>query len=169
VPACLPVGLRVSATDWLEDDAGSDAARTGDMSDTGGPSSWTLEQCVALARALREHGASFIHVSSGGISPRQRIPIAPGYQVHLAERIRTESGLPTIAVGLVTEPEQAEAIIAEGRADFVALARAMLFNPHWPWAAAAKLGAQVEAPQQYWRSQPRGLSNLFGEGRIGQR
>jgi 2,4-dienoyl-CoA reductase-like NADH-dependent reductase (Old Yellow Enzyme family) len=150
VPASMPVGVRLSATDWLE----------------GG---WDLEQSVVFARALHARGASFVHVSSGGISPRQQIPLGPGYQVPLAERIRAETGLPAIAVGLITDPEQAEAIVAGGRADLVALARAMLFNPHWPWAAAAKLGGQVQAPPQYWRSQPRGLTQLFGDARTGQR
>jgi 2,4-dienoyl-CoA reductase-like NADH-dependent reductase (Old Yellow Enzyme family) len=89
--------------------------------------------------------------------------------VHLAESIRRETGLPTIAVGLITEPEQAEAIIAGGRADLVALARGMLFDPRWPWHAAVALGAQVEVPKQYWRSQPRGLTTLFGDVKIGQR
>jgi 2,4-dienoyl-CoA reductase-like NADH-dependent reductase (Old Yellow Enzyme family) len=159
VPASVPVGLRVSATDWLEGDA-EVGASTG---------SWDVEQCAAFARALRERGASFIHVSSGGISARQKIRLGPGYQVHLAERMRRECGLPTIAVGLITEPEQAEAVVAEGRADCVALARAMLFNPHWPWAAAARLGGQVQVPPQYWRSQPRGHASLFGDVRIGMR
>ena len=159
LPASVPVGLRVSATDWLEDDA--DVAHT-----TG---SWNVEQCTAFSHRMRERGASFIHVSSGGISPRQKIPIGPGYQVHLAERMRRESGLPTIAVGLITEPAQAEAVVTEGRADFVAVARAMLFNPHWPWAAAAALGASVQVPPQYWRSQPRGFNRLFGDVHIGMR
>jgi 2,4-dienoyl-CoA reductase-like NADH-dependent reductase (Old Yellow Enzyme family) len=150
LPAAMPVGVRISATDWVE----------------GG---WDLEHSVALARALRERGAGFIHVSSGGASPRQQIPLGPGYQVPLAESIRAETGLPTIAVGLITEPVQAEAIVAEGRADLVALARAMLFSPHWPWAAAAALGAQVQVPPQYWRSQPRGFTNLFGDVKVGQR
>jgi 2,4-dienoyl-CoA reductase-like NADH-dependent reductase (Old Yellow Enzyme family) len=87
----------------------------------------------------------------------------------MADRIRQETGLPTIAVGLITEPEQADAIIANGQADLVALARGMLFDPHWPWHAAAKLGAQVEAPHQYWRSQPRGMTTLFGDVHVGQR
>jgi 2,4-dienoyl-CoA reductase-like NADH-dependent reductase (Old Yellow Enzyme family) len=89
--------------------------------------------------------------------------------VPLAESLRRESTMPVIAVGLITEPEQAEAIVAEGRADAVALARALLFNPHWPWQAAARLGGRVQAPPQYWRSQPRGLSGLFGDAPIGQR
>ena len=77
--------------------------------------------------------------------------------------------MPVIAVGLITEPAQAEAIIASGQADLVALARAMLFEPHWPWRAAAELGAEVEAPPQYWRSQPRDQKALFGDARIGMR
>jgi 2,4-dienoyl-CoA reductase-like NADH-dependent reductase (Old Yellow Enzyme family) len=150
VPASMPVGVRISATDWVE----------------GG---WDLLQSLALGRALRERGCSFLHVSSGGVSPQQQIPLGPNYQVPLAEAIRREIGLPTTAVGLITEPAQAEAIGASGQADLVALARGILYNPRWPWHAAAALGTQVEAPPQYWRSQPRGLSQLFGEMRLGQR
>ena len=141
------VGIRVSATDWLE----------------GG---WDLEQTLALAAALKQRGCDFIDVSSGGLSPQQQLAPRPNYQVPFAERIRAETGLLTIAVGLITEPEQAEAIIASGQADLVALARAMLFDPRWPWHAAARLGAQVEAPKQYWRSQPRALyAPLFSNAR----
>ena len=150
VPASLPVGVRLSATDWVD----------------GG---WDLPQSISFSQALAAHGCSFLHVSSGGVSPRQQIPLAPGYQVGLAETIRRETGLPTIAVGLITEPAQAEAIVASGQADLVALARGILYDPHWPWHAAAALGAQVSAPPQYWRSQPRGMSTLFGDVRIGQR
>ncbi len=150
LPATVPLGMRVSATDWV-----------------GG--GWDIEQSVVLGKALRKRGADFIHVSSGGVSPRQQIPLAPGYQIGLADRIRRETGLATIGVGLITEPAQADAVIAEGRADLVALARAMLFDPRWPWRAAAELGAEVSAPQQYWRSQPRGMAGLFGDVRIGQR
>lgn len=150
VPVGMAVGARVSATDWVD----------------GG---WSPAECAEFGRALRDRGCDFLHVSSGGVSPRQKIPLGPGYQVHLAEQMKQATGLPTIAVGLITEPEQAEAVIAEGRADAVALARAMLFNPHWPWHAAARLGAQVQAPPQYWRSQPRGLGDLFGTVRMGQR
>ncbi len=150
VPHNIPVGVRVSGTDWVE----------------GG---WDIGQCEQFGQALAGRGCSFIHVSSGGISPRQQIPLAPDYQVPMAQRMREATGLPTIGVGLITEPEQAEAIIAEGRADLVALARAMLFNPRWPWHAAARLGATVDAPQQYWRSQPRGMTALFGDAKIGQR
>jgi len=150
VPERLPVGVRISATDWVE----------------GG---WDVGQSIAFGKALAQRGCSFMHVSSGGVSPQQKIPIGPGYQVPLAEQVKRGVGLPTVAVGLVTEPAQAEAIVAEGQADLVALARAILFEPHWPWRAAAELGAQVEAPQQYWRSQPRELKALFGDARIGQR
>jgi 2,4-dienoyl-CoA reductase-like NADH-dependent reductase (Old Yellow Enzyme family) len=146
----MAVGVRLSATDWVE----------------GG---WDLAESAVLTRELAGRGCSFLHVSSGGVSPRQQIPLGPGYQVPLAESLRRESSMPVIAVGLITEPEQAEAIVAEGRADAVALARALLFNPHWPWQAAARLGGQVQAPAQYWRSLPRGLSGLFGDAPIGQR
>ncbi len=130
---------------------------------------WDLEQCTAFAHALKQHGCRFIDVSSGGVSPLQQINLGPGYQVGFAEHIRKETGMPTIAVGLITEPEQAEAIVASGQADMVALARAILYDPHWPWHAAAKLGGTVEAPQQYWRSQPRDQKALFGNTLIGQR
>ncbi len=150
VPSSLPVGVRLSATDWLE----------------GG---WDVEQSVAFGQALKERGCAWLHVSSGGISPRQKIALGPGYQVPFAERIKAAVGLPTIAVGLITEAAQAEAILAEGRADMVALARAMLYDPRWPWHAAAELGGQVEAPKQYWRSQPRGLKDLYGVTTQGQR
>jgi 2,4-dienoyl-CoA reductase-like NADH-dependent reductase (Old Yellow Enzyme family) len=135
----MTVGIRISASDWMQ----------------GG---WDLEQSVALAQELKKRGCDFIHVSSGGLSPQQQIPLGPNYQVPFAERIRRETGLPTIAVGLITEPEQAEAIIAEGHADMVGVARGMLYDPRWPWHAAAKLGAQVSAPPQFWRGAPGGLS-----------
>ena len=150
VPASVAVGLRLSATDWV----------------AGG---WDIEQSTVLAQALQQRGADFIHVSSGGVSPRQQIPLGPGYQVHLAEQIKRASGLPTIAVGLITDPQQAEAIIISGQADAVAIARGILYDPHWPWHAAAALGATVQAPKQYWRSQPRGMAGLFGDVTIGMR
>ena len=140
----IALGVRISATDWVE----------------GG---WDIEDSVVLAEALRERGIDFIHVSSGGVSPLQKITLGPGYQVHLAERIRQATGLPTMAVGLITEAHQAEEILASGKADMVALARGILYDPHWPWHAAAELGATVVAPPQYWRSAPRGHAKLFGE------
>ena len=150
VPAGKPVGLRVSATDWVE----------------GG---WDLEGTLAFSEALKRRGCDFLDVSSGGVSPDQKITLAPGYQVPFAALVKAEVGLPTMAVGLITEPEQAEAIVADGEADLVALARGILYDPRWPWHAAAALGAQVRAPQQYWRSQPRDQKALFGPVGIGQR
>jgi len=141
-PREKPVGVRISASDWVED-------------------GWDLEQSVTFSRQLEARGAAYIHVSSGGLSPAQQIPVAPGYQVHFAETIRKAVRIPVIAVGLITEPKQAEQIIEKGQADAVALARAMLYNPRWPWHAAAALGARVEAPPQYWRSQPHQYKNLF--------
>ncbi len=146
----VEVGVRISATDWVD-------------------GAWDLDQSLVFSQALRSRGAAFIHVSSGGVSPLQKIALGPGYQVHLAERIRHEIGLPTMAVGLITEAKQAEAIIVEGRADMVALARGILYDPHWPWHAAAELGATVSAPPQYWRCPPREHANLFGEIRTAQR
>jgi 2,4-dienoyl-CoA reductase-like NADH-dependent reductase (Old Yellow Enzyme family) len=137
----MTVGIRISASDWM----------------AGG---WDIEQSVVLASELKLRGCDFIHVSSGGLSPQQQVPLAPNYQVSFAERIKRETGLPTIAVGLITEPEQAEAIIADGRADLVAVGRGILYDPRWPWHAAAKLGAQVSAPPQLWRGPP-GTMTLF--------
>ena len=142
VPQHKPVGIRISATDWVD----------------GG---WDIEQSVAFAKELQRRGCSFIHVSSGGLSPLQQILLEPGYQVQFAERIKQETGMPTIAVGLITEPEHAETIVASGQADMVALARGILYDPHWPWHAAAKLDAQVNAPKQYLRAQPQELKSLF--------
>jgi 2,4-dienoyl-CoA reductase-like NADH-dependent reductase (Old Yellow Enzyme family) len=149
-PADKPVWVRISATDWV-------------------PGGWDIDGAIAFARALKARGCAAIHVSSGGVSPQQAIPIVPAYQVPFAQRVKGEVGLPTIAVGLITEPEQAEAIVASGQADAVALARAMLYDPRWPWHAAAKLGARVTAPHQYWRSQPREFKELFKDARFGAR
>ncbi len=144
VPVSIPIGIRISGTDWVK----------------GG---WDVDQSIVFGYELEKLGCAFIHVSSGGLSTQQEIPLHPNYQVPLAEKIHSALHMPTIAVGLITEPEQAEAIVAEGRADLIALARGMLYDPRWPWHAAAKLGAEVEAPPQYWRSQPRNLKKLFGE------
>ncbi|CAI1682663.1 NADPH dehydrogenase [Serratia entomophila] len=141
-PAGKAVGVRISASDWV----------------AGG---WDLAQSIELSKALKELGCDYIHVSSGGMSPQQKIPVGPNYQVPFAEAIKREAGLPTIAVGLITEPEQAEAIIATGQADMVALARGILYDPRWPWHAAARLGDKVNAPPQYWRSEPHVVKGLF--------
>ena len=145
-----PVGVRVSATDWME----------------GG---WDLEQTQELASRLKALGCNFIHVSSGGISPLQKITLGPGYQVPMAREIRKSSGLPTVAVGLITQAQQAEEILQAGDADLVAIARAILYKPRWPWEAAAALGAQVRASEQYWRCLPREAQSIFGNLKIGMR
>lgn len=150
LPSAVPVGVRLSGTDWVD----------------GG---WDIEQSETFGQALRERGCSYLHVSSGGLSPLQRIPLGPGYQVGLAQCIKERVGLPTMAVGLITEAQQAENIIAQGQADFVAMARSMLYNPRWPWHAAAQLNARIEVPAQYWRCQPRESPHLFGDIRFGQR
>ncbi|WP_298960330.1 NADH:flavin oxidoreductase/NADH oxidase [uncultured Methylobacterium sp.] len=149
-PSGSPVWVRVSATDWVEE-------------------GWEVEQTIAFAEALKARGSAAIHVSTGGVSTKQKIALSPGYQVPFAERIRAATGLPTIAVGLITEARQAESILAEGKADAISIARAILYDPRWPWHAAAELGARVRAPKQYWRSQPREYKDLFLDTRFGQR
>ncbi len=150
VPAGFPVWMRLSATDWV-------------------PDGWDLDSTVEMARHLKSLGAAAVHVSSAGVSPQQKITVAPGYQVPFAARVKQEVGLPTIAVGLITEAEQADAIIKNGDADAVALARGMLYDPRWPWHAAAVLQGKVDAPPQYWRCQPRTAGDIFTTARHGQR
>ena len=141
-PAHKPVTMRVSGSDWV----------------AGG---WDAEQTIAFAQALDARGCSAIHVSSGGLDPRQAIPVGPNYQVPLARAVKQAVAMPVVAVGLITEPEQAEAIVATGDADLIALARGILYDPRWPWHAAAALGATVTAPNQYLRSQPRQYRDLL--------
>jgi 2,4-dienoyl-CoA reductase-like NADH-dependent reductase (Old Yellow Enzyme family) len=142
-PSERVVSVRVSATDWVE----------------GG---WDPEQTVAFAQQLEARGCDAIHVSSGGLDSAQRIPVGPGYQVPLARAVKSAVRIPVVAVGLVTGFEQAEAIVGTGDADLVALARTVLYDPRWPWHAAAALGGQVRAPKQYLRSQPQQFRTLFG-------
>jgi NADPH2 dehydrogenase len=149
-PADRPVGVRVSATDWVE----------------GG---WDVAQTIAFVKELQKRGVDWIDVSSGGLSPLQKITIGPGYQVPFSEAIKEATGATTIAVGLITEARQAEDIVASGKADLVAVARGMMYDPRWAWHAAAALGATVDAPPQYWRSQPSNLKALFGNARVGIR
>jgi 2,4-dienoyl-CoA reductase-like NADH-dependent reductase (Old Yellow Enzyme family) len=150
VPDDKPVGIKISATDWVE----------------GG---WDLPQTIELATELRKRGLDWIDVSSGGVSPKQKIPLGPGYQVPLAEAIKQATGLATIAVGLITQPRQAEEIVASGKADMVALARGMLYDPRWGWHAAAELGAHVTAPPPYWRAPPHEQKELFTATSFGAR
>ena len=149
-PHGKPVGVRVSATDWMD----------------GG---WDVAQTLVFAEALKALGVDWIDVSSGGISPKQQLVIGPSYQVPFAEQVKQATGLATMSVGLITEARQAEAIVTDGKADLIALGRAMIFDPRWPWHAAATLSAQVVAPRQYWRSPPRELGHLFRETVLGMR
>jgi NADPH2 dehydrogenase len=149
-PADKPIGVKVSATDWVE----------------GG---WDLAQTIEFAKELKKRGVDWIDASSGGVSPLQKIPLSPGYQVPFAQAIKEAAGVNTIAVGLITEAKQSEEIVASGKADMVALARGMLYDPRWGWHAAAELGGQVQAPPQYWRSQPSTQKALFGATTFGAR
>lgn len=141
-PTEKAVSMRVSGTDWMD----------------GG---WDIEQTVVFAKALEARGCDAFHVSSGGLHPAQNIPIGPGYQVPLARAVKQAVGMPVIAVGLITGFEQAEAIVGTGDADMIAMARAVLYDPRWPWHAAAALGAKMQVPKQYLRSEPRARPGLF--------
>jgi 2,4-dienoyl-CoA reductase-like NADH-dependent reductase (Old Yellow Enzyme family) len=141
-PADKPVSVRISGTDWFE----------------GG---WDIEQTIAFAKELKAHGCDAVHISSGGLHPAQKIPVGPSYQVPLARAVKAAVRMPVVAVGLITSFAQAEAIVATGDADLIALARAILYDPRWPWHAAAELGGQVRAPNQYLRSRPDRLGDLF--------
>ena len=149
-PSDKPVGAKVSATDWIE----------------GG---WDIAQTIEFAGQLKTRGLDWIDVSSGGVSPLQKIPLGPGYQVPFAQAIKEATGLTTIAVGLITQPKQAEEIVASGKADMVALARGMLYDPRWGWHAAAELGGHVTAPPAYWRAPPHEQKDLFGATTFGAR
>jgi 2,4-dienoyl-CoA reductase-like NADH-dependent reductase (Old Yellow Enzyme family) len=137
VPRAIPLGARFTGSDWLDD------GLTGD-------------DAVAIAKALKAAGLDYVDVSSGGVSTQgqAKVPTSPAYNVPIAERVRREAQIPTRTVGLIVNPHQAEAIVAEGRADMVALARAFLDDPHWAWHAAQALGGDVAHPPQYVRAGP---------------
>jgi 2,4-dienoyl-CoA reductase-like NADH-dependent reductase (Old Yellow Enzyme family) len=134
-PADLPIGMRVSATDWVD----------------GG---WSVEETVELAKALNALGCDYIHVSSGGLSSAQQITVGPGYQTKFSAAVKAATDMPVITVGQISSPQQAETILRTGQADMVALARPMLYNPRWVWHAAQELGEQVPYPRQYERGHP---------------
>lgn len=135
-----------------------------------GAGGWDLEDTIVLSQAFKTRGCVAIHVPTRGVSPQQKTPVSSDFQVPFAARITAEAGLPTLAAGLITEPQQAEQILQDGDADAdtIALARTLLYDPRRPWHAAAALGAQVEAPKQYWRSQPQRYANLFKDAKVGQ-
>jgi 2,4-dienoyl-CoA reductase-like NADH-dependent reductase (Old Yellow Enzyme family) len=136
MPAGMPLGARITGTDWL------DGGLTGD-------------DAATFGKALAEEGLDYIDVSSGNITVDSRAPADPGYNVPFAEKVRRATGLPVRAVGMIATAKQAEAIVAEGKADMVAMARAFLDEPHWGWRAAEKLGAEVVRPPQYARAAPK--------------
>ncbi|MBF6630756.1 MAG: NADH:flavin oxidoreductase/NADH oxidase [Comamonas sp.] len=144
LPADFPIGVRISATDWVE----------------GG---WDVEQSTVLAHALAARACAFLHVSSAALHPAQQIPVGPGYQVPLAAALRKalNGSMPVIAVGLITEPQQAQAILDAEQADAIGVARAMLYNPRWPWEAARQLGASMQIAPQYLRCEPHSAKGLL--------
>ncbi len=154
-PRHLPLLVRISATDWAET-TGAPGDRSGYPLDALGwqSGSWTIDDSVQLAHLLRDHGVDLIDVSSGGMIPNAKIPVGPAFQVPFAARIRREANIPTAAVGLITDPAQADAIVAAGQADLVFLAREFLRDPYWPLHAAATLGEPASWPPQYLRAAP---------------
>ena len=144
VPKDYPLGVRISATDWMDAE-----------------NSWNIQSSIDLSKALEQIGAVYIHVSSGGLHVQQDIKIGENYQVPFAQAIKEQVNIPVITVGLITEAEQAEYILQNNEADAIGLARAILYDPRWVWHAAAKLGAQVAVAPQFLRCQPHGLKDLF--------
>ena len=144
VPHDFPVGIRISATDWMD-----------------GENAWNIESSIELSKVLEQFGVAYIHVSSGGLHEKQDIKIAASYQVPFASAIKKQVNVPVITVGLITEAEQAEQILQNEDADAIGLARAILYDPRWPWHAAAKLGEKVQIAPQYLRCQPHGVKDLF--------
>jgi len=141
-PEDKPLGIRVSATDWID----------------GG---WNLEETIAFTRAVKSLGCDFVDVSSGALDPRQKIPLGLGYQVPFSERVRAEADIATWTVGMITRARQAEAIIAEGKADMVALARGMMYDPRWAWHAAEELGVETSYSRMYARCEPSQWPQVF--------
>jgi 2,4-dienoyl-CoA reductase-like NADH-dependent reductase (Old Yellow Enzyme family) len=137
-----PIGIRVSATDWVD----------------GG---WTAEETVMLARELKKLGCDYMDVSSGGLDPRQKIPLSPGYQVPFGDKVRKETGIKTMSVGLIAGARHAEDIIASGKADFVVLGRGIMYDPRWAWHAAEELGAETTYAPKMMACHPKMRPQLF--------
>ena len=141
-PQNKPVGIKVSSTDWVE----------------GG---WDIAQTIELARELKKRGVDWIDASSGGVSPQQKIPLGPGYQVPFAQALKEATGVNTVAVGLITQAGQAEDIVASGKADLVCLARAAIWDPRWAWHAAEELGAETPYAPKTMAGHPKLRPQLF--------
>lgn len=143
VPENIPVGVRISATDWVEGEG------------------WDVAQSITFSEQLESLNCAYIHVSSGGLAQQQKIKVQAGYQVPFARDIKQHLTIPVIAVGLITEPQQAEDLLKNEEADLVALARGILYDPRWPWHAAAELQGTVNVPPQYLRSEPHGIKGTL--------
>ncbi len=141
-PEQKPLGMRVSATDWVD----------------GG---WTPEETVILAKELKKRGMDYMDVSSGGLDPRQKIPLGPGYQAPFAEKVKKESGITTMTVGLIAGYQQAEDIVASGKADLICLARGAMWDPRWAWHAAEELGAETPYAPKMMGCHPKLRPQLF--------
>ena len=141
-PEQKPLGMRVSATDWVD----------------GG---WTPEETVLLAKELKKRGLDYMDVSTGGLDPKQKIPLAAGYQVPFSEKVKAETGLTTMTVGLIAGYRQAEDIVASGKADMVCLARGAMWDPRWAWHAAEELGAETAYAPKMMACQPKLRPQLF--------
>lgn len=142
VPKNFPIGVRISATDWVEE-------------------GWDLESSIELSKALEVLEVAYIHVTSGGLHVDQKIEAYPEYQIPFAQEIKKSINIPVIAVGLITEPQQAERILQAQQADAIGIARGILYDPRWPWHAAAELNETIAIAPQYFRFQPRGSNHLF--------
>ena len=134
--------MRVSATDWVD----------------GG---WTPEETVLLAKELKKRGLDYMDVSTGGLSPAQKIPLAPAYQVPFAEKVKKETGIITMSVGLIMDPRMAEDIVASGKADLICIGRAALWDPRWAWHAAEELGAETAYAPKMMAGHPKLRPQLF--------
>ena len=142
IPDNFPIGIRISATDWVQ----------------GG---WDLDSSIKLSKALEKLGVAYIHVSTGGLHRDQKIEVFPEYLVPHAYEIKKAVSFPVIAVGLITDAQQAERILQAQQADAIGIARAILNDPRWPWHAAADLNETIAIAPQYFRFQPRGSNHLF--------
>lgn len=141
-PDQKPIGMRVSATDWVD----------------GG---WTPEETVVLAQELKRRGMDYMDVTTGGLSPLQKIPLSPGYQVPFSEKVKKESGMTTMTVGLIAGYQQAEDIVASGKADMICIGRAAIYNPRWTWHAAEELGADAPYAPKTMAGHPKLRPQLF--------
>jgi NADPH2 dehydrogenase len=141
-PADKPIGIRVSATDWVD----------------GG---WTPDETVVLASELKKRGLDYMDVSTGGLSPLQKIPLSPAYQVPFGEKVRKEAGIATMSVGLIAGAQQAEEILAQGKADLICIGRAAMWDPRWAWHAAEELGAETAYAPKMMACHPKLRPQLF--------